>query len=77
MCLCWERGAAGWRWSSALSTLQRPEMSSDELEPGWEMIHSLSAPLPERGDAGRRCPLGLVHGRSHEHGLCAKNAALG
>lgn len=81
MRLCWERGVAGWLWGFGYPQVQSPvpEMSSDEpeWEPGWERIQPSSGPLPERGDVWEKVSFGLVHGRSHEHGFCAKNDTLG
>lgn len=74
MCLFWERAASGWHWGFGYPQVQRPAQESrwDEavpagrgLSPAW-LCWNLET-------HGGRCPLGLVHGRSHKRGFCDKN----
>lgn len=75
ICLCWEKGVAGWHWGFGYPHVQRPvpETSLDKPVPGRGGCSPAGLLCQDMETGGRRCPLGLVHGRSHERGfLCQK-----
>lgn len=60
ICLCWEKGVAGWHWGFGYPHVQRPvpETSLDKPVPGGGGVQPSWAPLPGHGDRWEKVSFG-------------------